>query len=229
MNHEQLVLQYLKEMPALVNLTQRDEFFNKFYELKEIYLEKVSTDLISSYKVLLGHSIDEFLSDQNKNIFVSAIISLSHNLVPPEDFDVELYDLFQACLELADSRTRANTLIALGEYDPQSPLFKDHVDSKSNRVAADALFVEAKKFYSDFVHQKIEQFLHSQNPFFVASAVYLVSQLAVHFYHTGGHDQWLRLSEYFDRIEKYTRHPHEMVRKRALQSLETIYSLRSAS
>jgi hypothetical protein len=227
--NEKFITQFLTGMTQDLQMDRQSDFFNKFYELKEVHYDEITPEILKAYKQTLKACITGFLQDKKKNTHLSAMISLSNNLIPADEFDVEMYDLFQVCLEQQDSRTKANTLIALGEYDPQSPLFKEHFDSKSNRVASDALLVEGKKGYSPLVDQKIELFLFSSNPFFVASAVYLVYQLTTYYFAQKKQQDLNWISQYHPRIEKYTAHPHEMVRKRSLQAIQDLQKLRSAS
>jgi len=227
--NEKYISKFLLQMTEDINNGNKSEFLNKFYDLKEVYFNEITPTILKMYKDILKISIESFITDSSKNTMLSAVISLSNNLVPSDEFDVELYDLFQICLEQNDSRTKANTIIALGEYDPQSPLFKAHFDSKSNRVAADAMLVDGKNRYTEDIHKRIEHFLFSPNPFFVSSGVFLVSELATYYYSNKMYDDFNGISQFFERIQKYAEHPHEMVRKRALQAIQGFQSLRRSA
>jgi len=207
----------------------RGEFFHKFYDLKEQYYTNVSDEVKRLYKSVLKAAIKKYKTDRSMNNILSSVISLSHNLIPTNVFDQEMDELFQICVDLDDSRTKANALTAIGEYNPESQLFKDHFDSQSNRVAADALMVSAKRSLDNAVLAKIEQFLKSSNPYFVSSGVYVVAMLSEHFKKGSQIEEIKSLSAFYPIIHKFSTHPHEMVRKRALQSIPMIDPQRNAA
>lgn len=155
----------------------RGEFFHKFYDLKTQKYPKVSTEVVRLYKNVLRAAVKKFKNDRSMNNVLSAAVSLSHNLIPTDCYDTEMDDILTICLNIDDSRTKANVLKVIGEYNPESPLFKDYFDSQSNRVASDAIAVEAKKNLTADVLDRIESFLKSSNPYFVSSGIYLVAIL----------------------------------------------------
>lgn len=220
-----LLLGLLDIMGQAVAQNNREVFFNKFYQLKNLKPDSSSEELIKCYKSLLLTSIEEFKKDSSLNTMASSIVSLSYGLVPADKFDTELLKILTDCLELTDTRIKANALTAIGEFDPQSELFKEHINSKFNRIAADALIAEGKKNLDAKIFEKIKEFFGSSNPFFVASGIYVVGQL-IEFYH----DSFRRSENIFQndfdffmkKISVFANHPHEMVRKRALYTKKLV-------
>lgn len=201
---------------------QRGEFFQKFYDLKNQNYPKVSAETVRVFKGILKAAIRKFQTDPSMNNVLSSIISLTPNIIPVESFDKELDGVLQQCLNLTDARTKANALNALAEYNPESDVFKKHFNSNSNRIAADALIIEGKKQITPEIEKHIEQFLNSFNPYFMASGIYIVAILAEHYKKTDPTVIDKSLKKFFQKIEVYSQHPHEMVRKRALQSLPAL-------
>ncbi|MEK6772627.1 MAG: hypothetical protein AABY64_01695 [Bdellovibrionota bacterium] len=229
LQNETYLIKILDLMRDDIENSQRGEFFHKFYDLKEQSYTTVSPEVIRLYKNILRTSVKKFKADKSMNNILSATISLSHNLIPTNLYDIEIDEIFNICLNLDDSRTKANVLTALGEYNPESPLFKDYFDSQSNRVAADALAVEAKKTLSDEILDRIDLFLASTNPYFVASGIYLIARLTEYFSEKNNTEEQKKLARFFPIISKFSTHPHEMIRKRALKSMPAVEILRKSA
>jgi adenylate cyclase len=216
-----LVVSLIDLLATSIEEKNKEVFFNKYYQLRNLSIDKTTPKIIQSYKNLLKKGITLFSFDRNYNSVLSAIISLSYYLVPVEQFDDELYVILNECYNLPDARVKANTITALGEFDPTSELFKENINSKFNRIASEAIIVEAKKNLSGKLIAKIEDFLNSSNPFFIASGIYVVGQL-IQFYQAASKVELLKLEPLIAKTKSYCKHPHEMVRKRALKTLETI-------
>lgn len=216
-----LVVSLIDLLTTSIEEKNKEVFFNKYYQLRNLSIDKTTPKIIQSYKNLLKKGITLFSFDRNYNSVLSAIISLSYYLVPVEQFDDELYVILNECYNLPDARVKANTITALGEFDPTSELFKENINSKFNRIASEAIIVEAKKNLSIKLIAKIEEFLNSSNPFFIASGIYVVGQL-IQFYQAASKVELLKLEPLIAKTKSYCKHPHEMVRKRALKTLETI-------
>lgn len=229
LKNETFLVKILDLMRDDIENSHRGEFFHKFYDLKEQRYPKVSSEVIRLYKNILRTAVKKFKNDKSMNNVLSAAVSLSHNLIPTESYDTEMDDIFTLCLNAEDSRTKANVLKVIAEYNPESPLFKDHFNSQSNRVASDAIAIEAKKSLSPDILEKIESFLKSSNPYFVSSGIYLVAILADHFSGKSYKEERKKLARFYPTISKYSNHPHEMVRKRAQQSMTSVEILKKAS
>lgn len=216
-----LVVSLIDLLATSIEEKNKEVFFNKYYQLRNLSIDKTTPKIIQSYKNLLKKGIALFSFDRNYNSVLSAIISLSYYLVPVEHFDDELYAILNECYNLPDARVKANTITTLGEFDPTSELFKENINSKFNRIASEAIIVEAKKNLSGKLISKIEEFLNSSNPFFISSGIYVVGQL-IQFYQSASKVELLKLEPLIAKTKSYCKHPHEMVRKRALKTLETI-------
>ena len=229
LQNETYLIKILDLMRDDVENGQRGEFFHKFYDLKEQNYTQISPEVIRLYKSILRTAVKKFKADRSMNNVLSAVISLCHNLIPTSSYDIEMDEIFNVCLELDDARTKANIITALGEYNPESPLFKDYFDSQSNRIAAEAMTIEAKKTLSPEIITRIDLFLKSSNPYFVASGIYMVAMLAEHFKNSKSFEEQKKLAQFYPLISKYSSHPHEMIRKRALKSMSSVDVLRTAA
>lgn len=227
-----LLLGLLEIMENAVRENNRDVFFNKFYQIRNIRTESVSLEVLAAFKRLLLKSIDEFNKNNSFNTIVSSIISLSYGLIPTDKLDADLLKILNDCVNLPDTRIKANALTAICEFDPYSELFKEHINSKFNRIAAEAIIAEGKKGLSAKIFEKLKEFFSSSNPFFVASGIYVIGQL-LDYYHES-----LRKSEnmfqsdfefFIHKINVFSNHPHEMIRKRALQTKAVIENRRQSA
>lgn len=220
-----LLLGLLEVMENAIGEHNRDIFFNKFYQVRNMRADAASTEVVEAFKRLLLKAIAEFNKNNSYNTIVSSIISLSYGLIPTEKLDTELLKILNDCVELSDTRIKANALTAVCEFDPFSELFKEHINSRFNRIAAEALIAEGKKGLNSKIFEKLKEFFSSSNPFFVASGIYAVGQLLDYY-----RDSFKRsenvFQEDFDffikKINTFSTHPHEMVRKRALQTKSLI-------
>ncbi|MBL7545018.1 MAG: hypothetical protein JNL11_14470 [Bdellovibrionaceae bacterium] len=220
-DNQLLLLGLLEVMESSVLENNREVFFNKFYQVRNIKPDSVSEKLVAVYKSLLQTSINEFKKNNGANTLVSSVISLSYSLIPSDKLDNELLNILIDCIDLQDTRIKANALTAIGEFDPYSELFKEHIDSKFNRIAAEALIAEGKKGLNSKIFEKLRAFFTSSNPFFVASGIYAVGQLMGYYYESFKRSENLFQSDFdffLKKINVFSNHPHEMVRKRALQT-----------
>jgi len=175
------ILFWIEQMKTMVTHGSQSEFIILFNELKEIKFEVGNKDVVQNYTQLLEWTYSEFLKDENKKVFLSALISLAFNLVPVESFTTSLFSLLEKLINVADNRTKANALIALSEFDPNSTRYKGFLNDSSNRLAGNALLIEAKKDFNSRTYDMILTFLKSDNPFFIATGLYVVEQVFKHY------------------------------------------------
>lgn len=220
-----LLIGLLEIMENAVTENNRDVFFNKFYQIRNMRADSASPEVVAAFKRLLLKSIAEFNKNNTFNTIVSSIISLSYGLIPTDKLDTELLKIMNECVDLPDTRIKANALTAISEFDPYSELFKEHINSKFNRIAAEALIAEGKKSLNVAIFDKLKEFFSSSNPFFVASGIYVVGQL-LEFYRNSQNSSENLFQSDFDffikKITVFSNHPHEMIRKRAIYTKKMI-------
>ena len=220
-----LLLGLLEVMENAVVENNRDVFFNKFYQIRNMRADSATPELVGVFKRLLVKAIAEFNKNNSFNTIVSSIISLSYGLIPTDKLDTELLKILNDCVGLPDTRIKANALTAVCEFDPYSELFKEHINSKFNRIAAEAIIAEGKKGLSAKIFDKLKEFFGSSNPFFVASGIYAVGQLMDYYRDSFSRSDNMFQSDFdffIKKITVFSNHPHEMVRKRALQTKKLI-------
>ncbi len=220
-----LLIGLLEVMENAVAENNRDVFFNKFYQVRNMRAESASPEIVAAFKRLLLKSIAEFNKNNTFNTIVSSIISLSYGLIPTDKLDSDLLKVMNDCVDLPDTRIKANALTAISEFDPYSELFKEHINSKFNRIAAEALIAEGKKSLNVAIFDKLKEFFNSSNPFFVASGIYVVGQL-LEYYRNSPRNSANMFQSDFDffvkKITVFSNHPHEMIRKRAIYTKKMI-------
>ncbi|MBN8537455.1 MAG: hypothetical protein J0M15_10420 [Deltaproteobacteria bacterium] len=219
--NEVLVNSLLDLLKHSMEEKSKEHFFSKYYQIRNLTIDQTTPGMVQYYKDLLKRAIYLFNQDRNFNSILSSIISLSYYLIQVDQFDEELFSILDECYHLPDVRVKANTITAFGEFDPNSELFKENINSKYNRIAAEAIIVESKKHLTDSLIIKIEEFLKSPNPFFISSGIYIVGQL-IEFYKSHLPPEIHKLDLSIKKIEFYCKHPHEMIRKRALKTAEVI-------
>lgn len=207
------------------------EIKDAFYRLKTFRLREKSLLLLNSYKTLLNLLIRMYRLNTNMKHLVSSCISVAPHLLAPDCFDDELKELLNWCLQLKDPRIKANTLAALGHFDPENPQLTQFVYSKFNRVASEAIVILARKKLDAELMQQILSFLSSANPFFVASGLYIIGVVCE--YHFQRNYEYFHSSEDFkiliERAQIFKNHPHSMIRARALATLKLVENLKGAA
>lgn len=220
-----LLIGLLEVMENAVAENNRDVFFNKFYQVRNMRAESASPEIVAAFKRLLLKSIAEFNKNNTFNTIVSSIISLSYGLIPTDKLDSDLLKVMNDCVDLPDTRIKANALTAISEFDPYSELFKEHINSKFNRIAAEALIAEGKKSLNVAIFDKLKEFFNSSNPFFVASGIYVVGQLLEYYRNSPRNSENMFQSDFdffVKKITVFSNHPHEMIRKRAIYTKKMI-------
>jgi len=212
------IIRSLHHLENYIRQSDLAHFYGVVNEMKNYKLMSASTALITAYADLIEYALDEFEINPMKKDYLSALVSLSYNLVPTQMYNSDIKRLFSQCLKIGDPRTQANVVTALEEFDPKSEIYKDYYDSESNRLAANALLVDARKGLDKKVKAKIVNFVKSENLFFVASGLWVIEQSAFH--HKQNDPVYFSSNSYFEELfelaKKFTNHENEMVRKRAV-------------
>ncbi|MBK7963132.1 MAG: hypothetical protein IPK04_19250 [Bdellovibrionales bacterium] len=221
-------LGYLSEKIVEGEMTELKDAFFKF---KTFRLTEKNDQLLNAYKSLLNLLIRLFRKNSSLKHLISSCVAVSDNLLPPDCLDDELSELLAWCLQFQDLRLKANTIEALGHFDPNNPLVTDYLSSKFNRIASEALLIKARTELSDELTAKVLSFMDSSNPFFVASGLYLVGFICE--YHFQKNQDYFMKNRNFRRlIERamvFRNHTHSMVRSRARATLKMIEGLKGAA
>lgn len=212
------IIKTIHHLETYVRQSDLKHFYDVVNEIKNYKLFYTTDEVTLAYCDLIEFAMDEFEQNPTKKEYLSSLISLSYNLVPAKQFNSNIKRVFNHCLKIGDPRTQANVVTALEEFDPQSEIYKDYFDSASNRLAANALLVEAKKEINKKVKSQIMAFIKSDNLFFVASGLWVVEQSVL--FHQQNNSVYFNSNSYFtdllDATKKFASHDNEMVRRRAL-------------
>lgn len=207
------------------------EIKDAFYFLKRFKIEQTSPSLLNSYKSLLNLLLRMYKQNQDMKHLLSSCISAAPHLISNTSFDDELKELLNWCLAFRDLRVKANTIEALGYFDPEFPTINEHSNSKFNRIAAEAMLVQGRKELDQVMTDKILSFLNSANPYFVSSGLYLISSLCeYHFYKDYSYfSKNPNFNKLMERVLVFKDHPHSMIRIRAQSTLKILETLKGAA
>ena len=210
------IIYWLDHLKLSIQQNKTEYFFKIFNELKELKLEASVDYIISNYVHLLKWTFSEYEKNENKKTFLSALTSLAYNLIPATSFNNELFELFEKILLCNDPRTKANALATLNEFDPSSNRYKGYLSDNSNRLAGNALLIEAKNDFNSKTYDLIITFLKSENPYFVATGLYVVEQIFTHYQETNTvfFKSFPLFSSLLEECRSFLESENEMIRER---------------
>lgn len=208
---------WLEHLKLSIEQDQSEYFFKVFGELKELKFAQGSEKIINSYIHLLNWTLLEYEKNDSKKVFLSALASLAFNLIPVASFNNDHYKLFEKIISVNDPRTKANALTTLSEFDPNSKIYKGYFKDDSNRLAGNALLIEAKKDFNSKTYDLILSFLKSVNPYFIATGLYVVEQTFKHYQsaNTVFFKSFPLFANLLEECRPYLESENEMIRIRA--------------
>jgi len=217
---------WLEHLKMSIVQNEKEYFFKVFNELKEFKVEEHVEGLTLAYTNLLRWTYSEYKKQDSLKTYLSALSSLAYNLIPASSFNQELYQIFELILQSEDPRTQANALATLSEFDPNSMRYKGYIEARSNRLAANALLVEAKKNFNTQIYETILGFLKSDNPYFVASGLYVAEQVFLHYKQNNVvfFKSYPLFSKLEDQCLKYMDHENQMIHARAHKVSQIFHS-----
>ena len=164
-------------------LAEKDEtsFFRVYAILKTLKIQQTSLAQVESFERLLANTRTLNLRGDVNDKVLASVISLAATLVPHAFVEDSLIQLLEKCLEHNDPRTRANTIIVLGDLAQDVSFLRKFIYASHNRVSADALLVTGKQSFDSELAKKLNEFLESKNPLFNASGTFVVKHLAEHY------------------------------------------------
>lgn len=205
-------------------------------ELRGFEIEKIGmlvadlvADFISVVDVRVSRLLEKTISEDEPSQALwlrnlASITSLTSHILRAGVFREDLRLILEKNLKHPDQRVRANTILALDELSPETYSFRELFSLPFNRAAADALFVEGRREFSDEVFHFLQSFLESNDPFFIASGIYVLA--ALYDYHRKTDAVYFKANLHLQRIPNLIQHlaSHEnaMVKRRAEISLRSL-------
>ncbi|WP_148278643.1 adenylate cyclase [Bdellovibrio bacteriovorus] len=163
----------------------KDQSFFTAFGILKTYKVRMSGDMQAEAFTSFLRTIQNANKTGKANDKVlSAAISLASNFVPSYLVKESLLEVLSSCLEHADPRVQANTIIVLGDLAEDIAFLRRFVYSKNNRVSADALLVSGKRNIDKELAEKLKEYLDSKNPLFQASGRFVVRSLGEHYKNT---------------------------------------------
>ena len=185
--------------------------------------DRLSDDLRRDYTMLLqelGEKARTSVDGPRYAHHLASAIAASRNLIPKAAFDKNLAATFRDFLRDEDKRVVANVLDVFAWFDPANDdvLFLHLLNHKDNRILANVLVKEAMRSFNKKVSRQIETMLESRNPYFTASGLFAVGEIAAHYrkidrVYFGSH---VHLQHLIDRGKKFCDDPNEMVARQAV-------------
>ncbi|MBX7231018.1 MAG: hypothetical protein K1X29_02930 [Bdellovibrionales bacterium] len=211
------LMEFLGDQIGLVG----PDFFIKIDKiLRHFEVEEVPSALAQSYERLLTKLIEwteTRPNDENWNVVLSSLIALGAHLLKSLGLSDSLRALLELGLKHQDPRVRGNSVLTLDELSPETYSFHELLSHPTNRVVADVLLAQGRRDLQSQVFHQLKQFLYSENPFFVASGIYVLSYL--YDYHRDRDPVYFKANPYLQQIplliEPFLSHNNVMVQKRA--------------
>ncbi|MGE0763682.1 MAG: adenylate/guanylate cyclase domain-containing protein [Bdellovibrionales bacterium] len=227
----------LKYLSHNLQTLKRDEFLEIYKCLKAFSIQRTTGQVTEEYIHLLAAANQHaaammLMTDSDKDaqiemsgLILASVVALSSQVLRSGVLNEAVRHNLEKNLNHPDQRVRANTILALDELAPESYSFREIFSSPDNRAAADALMAQGKHEYSTEVHRFLRNFLKSDDPFFVASGLYVMSYLYDH--HRRSDSVYFaanaELQEIPDLLQAVHQNPDPMVRRRLAVSEKIIH------
>ncbi len=171
----------MKYMEKLVE-TQSDElFFRVFGDLKHVKNHMISTDFERSFTGFLEFTYRRSHIKPVDPKILSAVVSLTHNLIPQSSVSEKLTEILKLYLQFSDARVQANAVLVLGEAPSNVRFLKKFIHSDHNRLSADALLVTGKQVVDKELVGRVQSLLRSSDKVHQASGRYVALKLVEHY------------------------------------------------
>lgn len=214
----------LAHMKNLILQAEWDDFFNLISGLRDLHLQNPGPNIAQAYQQILESCFAINMHKLTDSKAFSALISLGQNLLAPQVVSPDLQGLLVKADTSADPRVRANAVITMSALGIEIPDLQEKFYSSNNRLAADAIFVAGQKEFTEVLYSRLNEFIHSDQPKFVASALYLIAALID--YHRERDMVYLKTNPHLKalalQIMNFTSHPDPMIQARAQKSLEIV-------
>lgn len=208
-----------------------EDFMSLYKALRETTITRVGGGVAKAYERLLEVVSDRADRIPELTVILASVINLGSVLLRAGAMNVKVRKLLESHLKHPDQRVRGNAIMALDELSPETYSFREMFSQPYNRAAADALIAEGRRDYCGEVHSFLKTFLSSNDPFFVASGLYVMAYL--YNYHRDRDPVYFKanphLREVPDMLERHMSDDHPMVKKRAEISLHQVSESRAVA
>ncbi len=215
------ILAALKQHLLMRNL---DSFHQLCGPLTDFYMSEPSKEVLIAYKDLLNECLKESLHQVEESRFLSTTISLSHNLLRPEQIDSELKEAFDLCEEAKDPRTSANTLFIKSKFNLPGINLEEKFNSPYHRLAGQALLLSGQTQVTKKISQNIIKLMTSTDPKQITTGLYVMKELYDH--HFKKDAVYVKINPHFQELAKVLpklcAHADFDVRNLAALSLKTV-------
>ena len=159
--------------------------------------------------------------DDSTAFGLTSLISAASHLFPPQALNGRLREGLLECLKVENSRVLANTLDVFAQLDPEAgeTIFDDLIHHGNNRIAANALIKQGKRDWNRKVSRNLQTMLKAQSPYYKASALYALGEIAKHLKTTDevAFQSDLNFQSLLENSAILASHANKMVRRQALQ------------
>jgi hypothetical protein len=181
-------------------------------------------EVIQSYKQLIRHLHEDYCKQKNPDSLhvLSAAVTLCPFVMSRFALAPEFQGLLTEIALEGDPRVFANTIDVYIRMEESLPavLTKGLSVSKNNRVIANSLIFEGQKELSSAVLSKTETMINDDNPYYIASGLYAIGEIA-HFYRSKNLVYLkanLTVERILQKVANFLDHNDEMVRRQSLQA-----------
>lgn len=218
---------FLGKLKEFLIRGDRPSFFSLFGLLSSLKVRGVGPEVVDRYCQLLQHCLDSTPPEGGESRELSSVVSLSQVLLASAQVDGILKELLDRSEQAPDPRVQANTLSAKAFFGLEIKDLPGKIKSTSNRLAADAILVSGERDFSQELSQRVQSFLRSEDPKFIASGLFLIAEITESHYLRDL--VYLKANSYLKtligEVPKFLDHENEMVRNRAKSSHSKIQRL----
>ena len=225
------ILDYLRLHFRTLNRETLVKLLSSFhaYKVTESPVE-IRQSYLSLLEFVLAEGKATGAQDDNTAFGLTSLISAASHLFPPHALNGRLREGLLECLKVENRRVLANTLDVFAELDPDAgeSVFDDLIHHDNNRIAANALVKQGKRDWNRKVSRSLQAMLKAQSPYYKASALYALGEIARHLKVTDevAFQADLDFQKLIERGCELAAHANKMVRRQSLQMTQKAEGLK---
>jgi hypothetical protein len=152
-----------------------------FVKSESSYWDEGNLEIEIKIAEILEIAVSQNLHLEIKSRALSTLVTIISLLVGPECRNETLFSAIEVLSRSRDHRVVANIIRTKERLGQDLGPYNILLNSDSNRVQADVAIALGRKNFDKEIYSTLKKAIKSKNPFFVASAIYAITNLALYY------------------------------------------------
>jgi hypothetical protein len=216
------MVQIIRHLRMHLKTLDRPVFLAVTATLKEVEVSNTGLELKSEYLSTLDELHNQLVEKIDESIlfYFSSFLSIANRVISKDAYDHRISKALISYLKIGDRRVVANILDVFSNFDAENSdsVFMDLLSSNDNRISANAIIKEGRRELTKNVISRLESMLRSKSSLQVASALYALGELVMHYRKTDSVylETHTRFLHSVHKLFSYFEHKDPMVRRQSL-------------